>query len=108
MFPNQNSKLSHSLRSFNNLMPITLNPTLNIVKLQLAFADDLKQLPSRHALQLPLCKRHGHGAHFAFNIQLFNRQKVRLKSDYFVAIGCPLDEFMDGGSFDSVKHVSLG
>ena len=74
MFSNQNPKLSPNLKSLNNLMPIILYPTLNIIKLQLAFPDNFQKLPRSHSLQLPLSKSNGHGTHFPLNIQLFSCQ----------------------------------
>jgi hypothetical protein len=107
MFPNQNPKLAINLRRLNNLMPILPNPPLNIIKLQLAFPNNLKQLPRSHLRQLTLSKSHWQRAHFAFNIQLFNRHGCRLKGDYFVAVNCPLNQFMHGGDFYAVQKVRL-
>ena len=56
-------------------MTIILNPTLNVIKLQLTLTNNLQQLSSNHRLKLTLSKRHWHGTHFALNIQLFNFQK---------------------------------
>jgi hypothetical protein len=89
-------------------MPVVLDPTLNIFKLQLPLANNLQQLPHNHTCQLALSKRYWQRAHLTPNIQLFNFQKTSLKHYYFITVNCPLDKFMNGRDFYPIKEVSRG
>lgn len=68
MFPNQNPKHTLTHRRLNNLMPPTLNPALNIIKLQHTLTHNLQQLPRSHAVEFPLRESHREGTHFALNV----------------------------------------
>lgn len=89
-------------------MPIIFYPTLNIIKFQLAFTDNLQKLSSSHTRQLALCKRYGQRAHLALNIQLFCAQTFPLEGYDFVTINRPLNQFMDSRDFYAIHQVSLG
>ena len=68
MFSNQNHKLGTTLRCLQNLMPIIFRPTLNIIELQLAFANNLEYFAWSHGLKPALGKCYWQRAHFTLDI----------------------------------------
>ena len=104
---NQQLKLAIGLNRFNHFMPIIPNPPLNIIKLQFTLADNLQQLPRRHAFELSLCQRHGHRAHFSFNIQLFKAQAKSLEHYNLVTINRRIDQFVNSRNLNPIHQVSL-
>ena len=73
---NHNPKLNTRLSRLHNLIPVILQPPLNVIKLQFTLTHNLQKLPQSHPLQLPLCENNWHGAHFPLNVQFFNIQKI--------------------------------
>ena len=89
-------------------MPIIPKPTLNIIELEFALARNLQQLPNSHLSKLSLRQRHGHGAHFSFNIQLFKAQAKSLEHYNLITINRPIDQFVNRRNLNPIHQVSLG